>query len=73
MKTIAIIAMITLLSCTKEDNAPTPIAPNPQCDCGIVQKWNVRTGYATVHNLCTGEEESIFTGREAEEGEIICQ
>ena len=74
MKTIVIIAAMTLLSCTKEDNTPQPIVtPNPQCDCGIVQEWDVLTRYATVNNLCTGEEQSIYTGRPVKEGEVLCQ
>ena len=74
MKTLAIIAMITLLSCTKEDNTPQPIeVTNPQCDCGIVQEWDVLTRYAKVNNLCTGEEQSIYTGRPVQDGEVICQ
>ena len=74
MRLIAIILMTTLLSCTKEQETPQPIeVTNPQCDCGIGQEWDVLTRYATVNNLCTGEEQSIYTGRPVQEGEVLCQ
>ena len=60
-KIVTVIAAITLLSCTKKEDAPQPQQEQPDtCDCWIKTRFVGGSGYAhwLYQNFCTNEEKT---------------